>query len=478
MNDGFMEDDFMPVGGEAPKEETKEETNDSQVASDEEISETSDEELSDDDSLENMDFDVEPRNVPDDIEKLDVYDFEDTDTGKKISPGKIVKIVVLVLIAALVVYIVIMFGFFENYKANFKKNISYIDSRLGISELFSGSNEDIGLKKKEENKASGTTYENESYLIPFENAGNAKYSAYDGGLLAAKSNYIALFDSKGAVKWETATSVVNPLLSVSGKYIILAEKGGTKVCLYDGSNLVYAADTQSNILNANVSSSGDAALVTEKDFYKGAVEVFNTDGKCVFNRSFGSDTIVCADVSPSSRKIAVGFIDTSGNVSGSVQLFDINETESYKTIDIPDAVVFRMEFIGETLNVFCDNRMIGITIHGDVSWDEQYGDSNVISYACDDKGMKALLAEVNNTPVIRVYSRSAGIKEEFSPEELPDYIDISDDILLYNNSRMVLFGKAGHELKYAATTDIKRLCIVDKKTYAIIYSNSIEFVKE
>ena len=438
-------------------------------------------------AYEEFQDDFEPKK--DDFEKEEVFeDREEISAEQEIAKiprkkrniniKKILKVAGVLILAAIIVYLLSFNSYFRNYKTNFIMNIHLIDAKLGISETwreFFGAKEEDVLKKKEETKAMGTTYDNESYLVPFENASDACYVAVDGGVIAAKSNYLALISPYGKEEWKIATSVVNPILAVDGKYISLAENGGTKVCLYQGNKLIFAADAQNTILNANVSSRGDVIVVTKKEFFKGAVEVFNKNGERVFSWGSGTDTVVCADISPSGRKIAVGFVNAKENIKGSVQFFNIDEKESYKTVEIPSSVVFKLDYIGETLNVFCDNRLIGLSVHGSVLWDEGI-DGDFSAYSIDTEGNKAVIIDKYNLPMVKTFSKRGREKKSFVADELPDFIDIKDNLLLYNNTRMIIFGRPGREQKYVGAMDVKGLKIIDSSTYLIVYSNSIEFV--
>ena len=387
---------------------------------------------------------------------------------------------VLSVILVVVVFFTAFFtnDIFKKYRNNFIVNIKIIDTRLGISEKFGqlfATDEGETLKMREENKAAGTTYDNETYLIPFENASNSRFELLDSGVIIAKSNFIGRFNEKGETIWSSNTSVVNPILDVDGKYVLIAENGGTKVCLYEGDKLIYEADAQNTILNASVSSVGDVVVVTEKEFFKGAVEVFNKIGERVFSWSSGTNTVICADISPSSRRIAVAFLDSRNGINGSVQLFNVDESESYKNVEIPGTAIFNLEFTGETLNVFGDNRFVGLSVHGSVKWDETF-DGDLSAYAIDKAGNKAAVVDSHNVPLVLTYKKDGNGKNEFSTDELPDFVDINGKQLLYNNTRMILFGKGNKPQKYAATMDVKGLKIIDSNTYLIIYSNSLEFV--
>lgn len=474
MNFEDFEDDFEPAKGDFIIQEPElEEPAEEKFAS----SETEEAQNTNNESFEEV---VSREETDANDSYVDFEDEEPMPKKKKSKIGIIIKILLILAILSGVIVFLSGNDYFRNYKTNFIMNIYMIDSKYGISDAWEkafGSKDGDLVKKREESRAMGTTYDNESYMLPFESASDAQYAVVDGCVIAAKSNYLAMLDKKGAELWNVTTSVVNPILAVEGEYVAVAENGGTKVCLYSGGQLVYAVDVENEILNANVSSRGDVVVVTKKDFFKGAVEVLNKQGEHVFSWSSGVYSVMCADISPSGRRIAVGFLDDKEGIKSIVQFFNIDEKESYKTVEIPGSAVFKLEFTGETLNVFANNRLIGLSVHGAIVWDE-LPDGILCAYDLDSQGNKVVVVDNNNLPVIRTYSKKGNLKDEDTTDELPDYVDIADNILLYNNTRMIYFGKLGREQKYAASMDVKGLRILDKKNYMIIYSNSLEFVKK
>ena len=149
-------------------------------------------------AYEEFEDDFEPKKV--DFEKEEIFEdkeeiivVQDTVPGpqkkRNINIRKILKIAGIVFLAGILIYLLSFNSYFKNYKTNFIMNIHAIDARLGISETwkeFFGSREDDILKKKEESRAMGTTYDNESYLVPFSSTsdGNAEsISSYIAFLL-------------------------------------------------------------------------------------------------------------------------------------------------------------------------------------------------------------------------------------------------------------------------------------------------------
>lgn len=391
--------------------------------------------------------------------------------------GICVLSIILVIICGTIVYHTDT-GFIGEYKKNFMANIRAIDKTLHISDTLN-----IIKSGKGDEQAVATanpldqTVQRETYMVPFENAAASKFAAVKEGIAIAKANYLAVYDTKGKLIWETTTSVVEPILKSEGGYIMLAEEKGKKICLYSDRKMIYAIDTENDILGANLSSNGDVVTVTKKEYYKGAIEVYNKEGSRIFSWSSGTDYVIAADISGSSRRVAASLLNTDSTVNSSVVLFDMNKTEGYASLVYPDTAVYNIEFVNETVNAAADNRIAGISVRGKVLWDKLFQDEKLIKYACDNRGNKLVLLEQDNIPRLEIYAKSGDKKQEINTEEIPDFIDILDNTILYNNNRVVVFGRPARLEKYAASMDIKDLKILDKSTCLIIYNNSIEFLK-
>lgn len=366
-------------------------------------------------------------------------------------------------------------GFIGEYKKNFSNNISYINQRFHILEYFSNLwNYDDSSQKKDQPK----NIEKETYIMPFENASSSQYAVTPDGIVAVKSNYLMVCNSKGEVSWDTATSVINPILKAEGDYIMIAENGGKKICLYRDKKPLYAIQIENDIQNASLSPDGDVVVITKRQYYKGTIEVYNTQGNQIFSWNSGTDYVINADISESSRRVAAILLNTDSNINSNLVLFDITKTESYATQTFPNTVLFKCDFVNETLNLAADNRISGMSIRAKVLWDVIYENENFLKYVCDDEGNKLVLLESKNIPQLKVYSKSGSNTQTITTDDIPDYIDIKDNIILYNNNRSVLFGKPNKAQKYTASMDIKGLKIIDKNTFLVIYNNSLEFIKK
>lgn len=334
--------------------------------------------------------------------------------------------------------------------------------------------------KKEDNitfdSRIGNTFDHSSKMVPFENASTSQISWSKSGLVVAKSNYLALFDKSGNTLWDTNTSVINPILRTEGDFVLLAEKQGKRICLFKDKKLLFSKEAPNDILTAQLSSNGDIVLVTKKEFYKNAICVYNEKGEQVFSWSSGTDSIISADISSSSRRVAASLINTDSRVKSYVMFFDINKTEPYHNIEFTESIVFKTQFIGETLHVVADNRITGIETDGEVLWDLTYTDRQLILTEADEDGNRLTSIEKNNIPSLIVLDSDADTETTINLDVSPDYADIKDETLIYNNERIVIFGEPRKLGRYITSMDIRGLKVTSDESFVVVYNNSIEFV--
>ena len=465
--------------------EEVEEKSDEEVTEETEVTEEAEEE-SDEAVAEEADAteEKEEQEPEEQEEKTQLSVIEDlTETDKSEDPSRLSKknkliITAVTALAAVLVVVLVTVdgGIIGAYKKNAAKNLASVFNRFGIdishSEMITG--------KSSAKKTQGVKNTvKDTVTVPMETAGKSVFSEFNGGIVSAYTNYLSLIGSDGAIVWENTTTIVNPILETAGNYILIAEKGGKKICLYNDSRLVYEADTEDNILTCSLSANGDVAAVTDKAAYKGAVVVFNREGKQIFAWASGSDNILSADISAVSRRVAVSLLNTDDKVMSTVELFDINETESPARVIFEDTIIFNVDFHGDKLSAFGDNCIAGITSKGELIYDKRFEDAEFVHYGFDEAGNKILLFDNANIPLINVYNSDGELKNQLSPEELPDFVDISGKNIVYNSGRDIIFGRAGRRRmdKYTASMDIKQLMMLDNNTFIIVYSNNIEIVK-
>lgn len=476
-NDNADTDNIPAIEAEFDAEPFDDEAQDTETS--DIIAETDDEYIEngydEDDEYESGEYEEDDSVIfDDDDEYFDMPDEENSPDGTNRKIKRLIVIASLVLgMTAVAAFISIDTGIIGAYKTNFAKNFSRL-----FGHFFTQNQSVVSEDTPSADENYNTNIQNSITVSP---AGimNAQIEPYKDGIVCASANYLSYIDTSGSVVWEINTVIAEPLLSVQGSYILIAEKGRNKLCLYNDKSAVYETDDSDNIISVRVSPAGDAVLVTDKASYKGGISVYNKIGEQIYSWASGSDTVISADISSPSRKIAVSLLNTETKAKSVIHLFDINEAQSFSQINVEDAVMFNLRFTGNTLSAFGDNRLVVLSDNGKVISDNSLEEVQLTHSAMDSGGEKILSFDDGTIPMLRVYDSNGSEQFNAKIRGIPDYIDVEGKTVLYNIGRDIYCGRIGigNMTKYTAAMDIKKLMLISQNTFAIVYSNSIEFVK-
>lgn len=394
------------------------------------------------------------------------------DGGKKKIKKIIIIAVILALITGIAAVLSIDTGIIATYKKNFANNFSKIFGVFTMKTVDNGIADDNGQNENYNTNVRGS-------VIVSDGVRGAEVVRYGNGIVCASSNHLVYIDSSGNTVWSEDTLIANPLIAANGSYILIAERGGGKLCLYNGSNMLYEADDPDNIAAISVSSSGDSVLVTSKAAYKGGISVYNKLGEQIYSWASGGGTVISADISPTSRNIAVSLLNTEASAKSIIQFFDINETQSRAQVNAEDTVMYDLRFVGNTLTAFGDNRLAVLSADGGVVADNDLTSCQLTHSAMDDSGNTVLTLYDGAVPKLNLYNGSGKERSSVTMDGMADFVDIHENTVLYSIGRDVFIGRPGigSLTKYTAAMDIKKLILISPSTFAIVYSNSIEFVK-
>lgn len=434
-------------------------------------------------SSEEDDYTDEPPVSPDgeyEDEPLydDDYEYDDDDDNEASGDSKkkikkiIIAAVILALLTGIAAVLSIDTGIIATYKKNFANNFSKI---FGV---FTMKTADSGVQYENTQDGSYNTNVRESITVS-DGVRGAEVLPYRDGVVCASPNHLTYIDASGNTVWSEDTLIANPIISASGSYILAAEKGGSKLCFYNDSKMLYEADDPDNIIAAKVSSAGDSVLITSKPAYKGGISVYNKLGEQIYSWASGGGTVISADISPSSRNVAVSVLNADTAAKSVIQFFDIKETQSRAQVNAEDTVMFDLRFVGNTLTAFGDNRIAVLSADGGVVADNDLTSCQLTHSAIDDNGNTVLTLYDGAVPKLNLYNGSGKDLASVTTDGMADFVDIHDNTVLYSIGRDVFIGKAGAKniTKYTAAMDIKKLILISPSTFAIVYSNSIEFVK-
>lgn len=338
--------------------------------------------------------------------------------------------------------------------------------------------EELQQRHEEDNKEyEETNVAHTGKNIAFEYASTGRFSRYNGGIVSVTETELAHYSKTGEKKWSMPVQISSPVLAVADKYILIFEKDGNKISVYDGEKNIFSKTLEGKIKTASVSSGGDIVVVFEREGYKGSVMVYNKSGDEVYLWNSGKYGILDADISQT-RKLAVSLLNTEGTVSSKIYFFDISKSGVSSSADVENSIAFDIVFRGEILNVFADDRILGLSVKGDIKWNYEAYSKNIVKYAVAEDGAKIVVYDKNNASEVTLISSGGAEKINIQTDVLPDIVDISNDRILYNDGRtLVITSFAGDVLaRYTCSRDIKQAYIIEQNNIFIVYGSSVEFL--
>jgi len=422
------------------------------------------------------------------------------------------RILLLVLILIFVgIFVISAAGvripYLENYGANFRKNVKNIAESFNWDLPESVDNflnqtpkpltteeklaiiEEMEKEQKQQEEAATTPTPQipiktdkplsaASKIVAVKNAYAGAYAEYKSMLLCISDTNLVCYSNAGKEEWSAQLQISEPILKTAGNYILVAEKNATKVYLFNGKKLLWENSVENPIVAADVSETGDVVIISDKPHYKGVVSVINHNGDVVFQWNSGKYEVIDADISSSSRHLAVSMLNTDSGADSKISFFKLDEKEAFSSSDFADCIVYDLEFSADMLNVFADNKIIGMNSSGKQAWTKEFENSTLYRYKVEDSGYKLCVFDNSNVAQMNVLTNRGGVKSDFMSQAFPDHVDISDGNLLYNDERtLVLSPLSGkNPKKYKCTRDIYNLLILDSEHLAAVYNSSVEFI--
>lgn len=435
---------------------------------------------------------------------------------KKTNIMKIIFIIVCLISVTLFSLVAagVKIPFLQAYKTNFKHNVSGISNLLGIElpigmqlylddesvptpkptmipkEEIEALEAALGYPEEEEEvitkegtaalttKAPLRASKSENLPVALDSAANAKFADFGGDMVAVSETRYRGFTKDGEMLWEIPIGMQSPQITVRGEYVLINETGAKKILLYKGKKLVYETSTEGNIISCDMSRKGDVVAVTDKEYYKGQVVVLNSSGKVIFAWDSGSYNILDAAISDD-RRVAVSLLNTDVGADSLITCLDVNGKEKYRTENFSNSIIFDVEFDGEKLNAIADNKCMGISKNGKLSWEYDYEGRLLKNYDIAVNGSKILLFENGGVGEIVVVSSGGRAYDAIKTESMPDVVSIKSDYIAYNSGRDIIVSNfRGRGVKRATcAADIKQAYAVEKNKVFCVYNGSVQLKK-
>ena len=187
-----------------------------------------------------------------------------------------------------------------------------------------------------------------------------RFAVVEDSLAVLSGSSLQLMDKSGKEAWTTSVNMASPALDAGGGRAVAYDVGGTDLYVLDADGLVYdlQADEAEPLIAANLNAKGWLAVTAERKNYKGAVSVYNAEGKVVFDFKSSQRFVMDAYVTDDCTTLAaVTLGQEAGTFVSSIVLYDLKEEEPKASYPISNGLVLGIGQQGDALVTVSDTKL-------------------------------------------------------------------------------------------------------------------------
>lgn len=198
------------------------------------------------------------------------------------------------------------------------------------------------------------------------------------GNIAVTGKSLISFKASGEKRYTENIGYSSPVFKSSDKKYIAFERSTGKYTIADKSEIIYQGDLEEEIINADIASNGNYAIITRSAQSTLVVTIYSSKNTTMFSWECTDDYLTDVALSKNGKSVAVSSINVSnGDPYSRIYYFNVDSLEIESKLEYPNETVYRIKFI--------DNKKISVIT--DISYmiaDMKETQSQVVSYEYDE----------------------------------------------------------------------------------------------
>ena len=319
--------------------------------------------------------------------------------------------------------------------------------------------------------------------IKFEPGSYPVFMTFESGVVCARNDGIKIYNIKGQEEWSDPKAFTSPFIQVSEKYMVVADKKGKKIYLYQNRNELWNEIIDGEIQTVSVNNKGYVGIIYKDVSYKSVVKVFDNKGSEVLVRYYSNNYALDVKISPNNNAIGIGELDLSRlRTSSLIRLIPAGSKDGLESFE-EDSILECMEFINGKLVAVLNNKLLSIKQDGSKNLLKDFGKDKVTNVCLNGETFivkvqksTGLLNLSSNLEVINEQGKSIGT---FNAGFNVINIDIKKNIIAINGGGKVVFiNSAGRKIsQFNPQKAVKEIKLFSDGAHAVIaYVDGIDIV--
>ncbi len=232
--------------------------------------------------------------------------------------------------------------------------------------------------------------------IEIDESEDTSVFAYGGYIATVANNTLNIYNNQASIVTTINVSVTSPIFAGNGKYLLLADEGGTNLYLIYNDSLQWHKEMEGDISQITVNENGAVSVVLSGTTHKSVVVMYNINGNEEFRTYLTTAYATDVAISEDNKYLSFVEIKTSGTViESSVKTISIekakeipNESIIYTYTTNSNTLILKIKYKNDKIVTYCDNS-IHIFSNGNdeemlkIDNKTSFADINLDGYICN-----------------------------------------------------------------------------------------------
>lgn len=325
---------------------------------------------------------------------------------------------------------------------------------------------------------------------------NVNVIAYNKYICVLADNVLKQYNSFGEIANEIKLEISNPVYKANNKYMVISEKGSSKIYLISDTKILWEKDVDGNISRVDVNKNGYVSVILTGTTHKSVIVTYDSKGNEMFRTYLASTIALDASISPDNKFLAFAEINTSGTIiQSTTKIISIEKAQEKGRDESTDVIVYKYEAPSNSLitNIEYQNKNKLICIYDDaIHMVANNQDEVILQIQEEDKKINA--ADIKLTGhIYRTVEKSTGLfqadtmieimnvdnkkQHVYTVEGVAKSIYCYDNVIAVNLGQEIEFiNTSGWLIKnYTSSHDIQSITIGNGLA-GIIYRDRVEII--
>lgn len=288
---------------------------------------------------------------------------------------------------------------------------------------------------------------------------------------------ITAYNNSGKKIFSEMHGFSNPIMRISSTRAIVFDQGGKNLFVYNLSGCINSVETKNEIINADISSSGNFAIVTDSESYTSSVFVYDKNCNSIYTWNSAKDIVNNVLLNSSGDKIAVSTLNSvSGQYDSKVLILNFKSADALYTLNLGSSVVLSLLNTGNGLSVVTND--LYKYIHWSKFTVNEIAVSGEINLCRNSKnGVLLVMNLANNRSdnTVMIVSKKGEMLSQFKINSLITDIAYTKNRVYYiSDNKVNIVDKNGNLLRDGICDyGIVRFCVISSNSLATISDKQI-----